>query len=474
MMRKVIFFLKLYFIILSAVLWVKPLNGQSVLQPDTFLAKVLKYHPLADRASLRKDMATAELLKSKGWLDPSVNSVLQQKYFGGKVYYSISNGELKIPTLYGIDFKAGYDVNRGAYLSPENNTPANGLIYGGISIPVGQGLVIDERRAAIRNALTGLDIGSLEEVDIKNDLLYTATYQYWNWFRSYTVLKTLEEARMVAIQRLDAVKKFGLNGDRPAIDTIEAGIQVQNIELSLVASQLDFQQSQNMLLTFLWNEYKLPIPNNHIPVNVEAALSDLDNDLNTLINGLSIAGHPDLGLLKNKLIQMNTDLKLKKDKLKPKLNIQYNPLSEGIGSSIITDYNINNYKWGLEFKMPLYLRKERGDIKLANLKIQDTQLEVQQKSLELEAKLNNSIAEWQNTRSQIDVVRNNIEQYKQMLDAEKRLFELGESSLFLINMREQAYIQTQIKLADIIAKNRVAYYSIWYHTGRLIEKIPNG
>ena len=466
-----------YWLTIIGSMWLSlDVNSQTViLHPDTFLTDVVRYHPLANRAALRNDMAAAELVKSKGLLDPFLNSNVQQKYFGGKDYYSLVNGELKIPTFYGIDFKTGYDLNRGVFLGPENSTPDNGLIYGGISLPLGQGLLIDERRATIRNARTGLEIGRLEEVDIKNELLYNASYQYWQWFRAFNILKILEEANTVASQRYDAVKNFAINGDRPSIDTIEAGIQVQNIRVSLIASQLDLQQSQNTLATFLWNENGLPTgsPVNNLPLNTDEVFNSQENDLSNLISGLNINAHPYLGQLKNKLIQLDTDLKMKKDKLKPRLNIQYNPLSEALGSRTITDYNINNYKWGLEFKMPLFLRKERGDVKLADIKIRDTELDLQQKTIELEAKLNNYIAEWNNTINQIDVFRQAVNQYRQMLEAERRLFDLGESSLFLINTREQAYIQANVKLTELIAKNRMAYYSIWYFAGRMTEILPD-
>jgi outer membrane protein TolC len=336
-------------------------------------------------------------------------------------------------------------------------------------------LLIDERRAAIRNARTGLEIGRLEEMDIKNELLYNASYQYWQWFRAFNILNILEEANSVASQRYDAVKNFAINGDRPAIDTVEAGIQVQNIRVSLIASQLDFQQSQNTLATFLWNENGVPESTfvNNLPLNTDSVFNSLENDLGNLISGLNINTHPYLGQLRNKLIQLDMDLKMKKDKLKPRLNIQYNPLSEAIGSRTITDYNINNYKWGLEFKMPLFLRKERGDVKMADLKIKDTELDLKQKTIELEAKLSNYIAEWSNTRNQMENFQIAVNQYRQMLEAERRLFDLGESSLFLINTREQAYIQANIKLTELIAKNRVAYYSIWYFAGRMAEILPD-
>jgi outer membrane protein TolC len=452
------------------------LKGQSkVLNPKAFLSNVLKNHPMTMRADMRMDVAKAELMKSRGQLDPSLNSNVQQKYFGGKDYYSLANGELKIPTYYGIDFKTGYDLNRGAFLGPENSTPDNGLVYAGISVPLGQGLLIDERRAAIRDAQIGVEVGRLESVDIKNEILFNASYQYWEWFKAYNILQILQEADNVASQRFDAVKNYVANGDRPGIDTIEAGIQVQNIRLALISATLDLNKTQNLLNTYQWNDDGLPANNisDEIPVDREFALSNMDDDLSTVIESMDINAHPYLAQLKNKLIQQDIDLKLKKDRLKPRLNVQYNPLSEALGSRTITDYSINNYKWGLEFKMPLFLRKERGDVKLANLKIQDTDLLLQQKTVELEAKLNNYITEWSNTLDQIDVFTQAVSQYRQMLDAERRLFEWGESSLFLINTREQAFIQANVKLTELVAKNRLAYYSIWYFAGRMTELFPD-
>lgn len=463
-----------YWIIVLLIFAFHQVQSQSkILSPETFLSNVLQNHPLTTRAEFRNEMAKAELMKAKGWLDPSLNSNVQQKYFGGKDYYSLVNGELKIPTYYGIDFKTGYDLNRGAFLGPENSTPDNGLVYAGISIPLGQGLLIDERRAAIREAKVGLEIGRLEEIDIKNEVLYNASFQYWEWFRAYNVLRILQEADNVASQRFEAVKNFVANGDRPGIDTVEAGIQVQNIRLALISATLDLNKTQNLLNTFQWNENGQPTENNtdEIPVNREAALSSIDNDLNNIIQSMDINTHPYLAQLKNKLIQQDIDLKLKKDRLKPRLNVQYNPLTEALGSRTITDYNINNYKWGLEFKMPLFLRKERGDVKLADLKMKDTDLLLQQKTIEFEAKLNNYITEWNNTLDQIEVFTQAVSQYRQMLEAERRLFEMGESSLFLINTREQAFIQANVKLTELTAKNRMAYYSIWYFAGRMADLV---
>jgi hypothetical protein len=70
-----------------------------------------------------------------------------KKQFKDTEYYSILNSSFKIPTWYGIEIKAGFDQNEGYYLNPENTVPNAGLTSLGISVPLGQGLFINQRMA---------------------------------------------------------------------------------------------------------------------------------------------------------------------------------------------------------------------------------------------------------------------------------------------------------------------------------------
>jgi len=115
----------------------------------------------------------------------------------------------------------------------------------------------------------------------------------------------------------------------------------------------------------------------------------------------------------------------------------------------------------------LSISKERGDLKLAELKIQENELLLNNKSQELLNKYQAYVNEWQATNEQIGIFEETVRLYEQMFTAERRLFEIGESSLFLVNTREQAYINAKIKLTEFIAKNRISYYSIYYFAGKL-------
>lgn len=442
-----------------------------ILTIETVFDRVKKYHPMAGRALMQRDFAASELLKAKGSFDPTAQSTISQKNFDNKNYYSLINGEVKIPTWTGIDLKGGYDINRGVFLGNENSTPDNGLWYAGVSVPLGQGLLIDDRRAQVKSARIGQNLAINQQQDMTNEILFQTANTYWDWFRAYHVRQILNEAVENARLRYDAVRSFALKGDRPGIDTIEAGIQVQNISLSLSQAELEFVKASNALSGQFWDEnnQNVGFGDNAQPLDISTITRTAKDDEPKINSSLIPESHPYLEVLRQKMLQLDVEKRLKQDKLKPKLNLQYNPLSEAFGGDQTTHFSINNYKWGMEFKMPLFLRKERGDVKLADLKIQETDLMLREKTTDINIKFENYVTEWRATLDQIDIFSNTVELYRQMLDAERRLFNIGESSLFLVNSREQAYINARIKLTEILAKNKMSYYGIWYFAGRLPE-----
>jgi hypothetical protein len=60
-----------------------------------------------------------------------------------------------------------------------------------------------------------------------------------------------------------------------------------------------------------------------------------------------------------------------------------------------------------------------------------------------------------------------VSNYERLWQSEKRLFDSGESSLFMINSREMSYINAQIKLNEIINKNKKAALDTEYSFGLL-------
>ena len=86
------------------------------------------------------------LRSSRGNFDPEIFHQINSKQYDGDLYYDLANGGLRIPTWFGIDVEGGLQQNEGNYINPENFLPDDGLWYAGLTIPVGRGLFIDERK----------------------------------------------------------------------------------------------------------------------------------------------------------------------------------------------------------------------------------------------------------------------------------------------------------------------------------------
>ncbi|MDN3676183.1 TolC family protein [Flavobacterium paronense] len=419
---------------------------------NEFLGYVKKYHPMVKSSLLEISTAQANLMTARGGFDPKIEVDFEQKKFKDNNYYSILNSSFKIPTWYGIELKAGFDNNDGIYLNPENTVPNQGLTSLGISIPLGQGLFINQRMADIRKAKLQINLSKSEQKLQAIAVLYNASVAYFNWKKNYNEVKLYETYAKNAQVRFNGVKALIREGDKPAIDSVEAGIIVKNRLLSLEDSQLKLNKSKLELSNFLWLENNIPLeladdlfPEENLSKTIQETLKI--NDL--LIIDSNLETNPKINALQNKLEILKVDKKLKANLLLPKVDVGYSYLSQ---PSYFDNYKFEDYKVGLNFYFPLFLRKERGNLKIAKFKIQDAQLELDLEKIQLKNKINAQQIEIQSLLKQNKIITDLVKDYNTMLSSEERLFSFGESSIFLINSRENTLVSGQ--LAEINIENR--------------------
>ena len=115
--------------------------------------------------------------------------------------------------------------------------------------------------------------------------------------------------------------------------------------------------------------------------------------------------------------------------------------------------------------MPIFLRKERSSLEMTKLKIENTKYEQSLKQRELDIKQQQLFNEWSAHIVQSEQLETIAESYKQLVEGEQSLFEIGESTVFLINMREINYINAQMKLLETQAKTIKSYLSVRYLQG---------
>jgi outer membrane protein TolC len=439
---------------------------------EEFVELVKTNHPIARQAELTALKGEAALLSSKGGFDPKLVSDFSQKQFDSKDYYTLFNAGLKIPTWFGIELKSELERNRGTYINPENSVPGAGLWNAGISVTLGKGLLIDERRANFRQAQIYQTSSKVEQNLMLNELYYQAGKTYLDWFMAYHTLGIYQDALAVSELRLEGVKLSAFAGDRPFIDTVEAGIQVQNRLLFLQEAQLDFANTGVMLSTYLWLDGYIPLELDSAtyPISLENLKAKRVEEMYVKNLDTLVQNHPELSFYGYKVDQLGINRRMKVEQLKPTLNVRYNAINEPLNGDPFANYSPNNYKWGMEFSVPIFLRKERGELNLANLKIQDAQLDITIKQAALLFKSKAALNEWRITKDQHELYSKTVIDYGLLLEGERRMFNGGESSLFLVNSRELGFIQAKVKNIELLTKNRKAHLNTLYCLGILWQE----
>lgn len=423
----------------------------SLLTLEEYLGYVKKFHPIVKQANLIIDESEAKLLKSRGAFDPKLEVDYDRKQFKGSEYFDKLNATFKIPTWYGIELKANFEENSGIFLNPELTVPDDGLYSVGVSVSLARGLLMNERMSMLKQAKFFREQARADRQILVNNILFDATKAYFKWLKQYNEKLVFEDFLANAEFRLNGIKQRYREGDVAAIDTLETGIIVNTRKLSLEQANIKYLKSQLELSNFLWLENNIPIelrediiPDNNTINNIDGVLALNAFQLDTL----DINAHPKMISLDRKFEGLKVEKRLKANKLLPQVDLEYNFLTET--PRLLNSFDETQYKGGVKVYFPLFLRKERGDLKVAKLKLQETEFEIASTRVGLSNKINALSQEILSLSRQTGYAEQIVNDYQTLLSAEERKFSVGESSVFLVNSRESKLIDSKLKAIKVI------------------------
>lgn len=437
-----------FWLCFSGILYAQ--DTTTIISLAEYLGYVKSFHPIVKQANLVISESEAKLLKARGAFDPKFEVDYDRKKFKGLEYFDKLNTTFKIPTWFGIEFKGNFEQNSGVFLNPEADVPEDGLYSAGVSVPLARGLLTNKRMAELRQSRLFVRKAQAERQLLINKILYDATVTYFNWLRRYNEYKVYADFLDNAQMRFDGIKKSYEVGEKPAIDTLEARITLNTRRLNLEKSRIKFVKSTLEASNFLWLNDNTPIEIQEGIIPDTNTLNAIDETLNTSnlnVENFDLNTHPKLKVLDLKIRSLTIDKRLKRNTLLPKIDLQYNFLSET--PEEVRTFSTSQYKAGLHVHLPLFLRKERGDLKLAKLKLQDTKFDLQNTRLSLSNKINAINQELDSYVIQNEFTAVIVNDYTVLLSAEERKFFLGESSLFLVNSRESKLIDVKLKAIEI-------------------------
>lgn len=439
-------------VVFLMALWIALAPGlaaqSDTLRIDTVLSWIDDHHPVVRSLSYRMTAAEAAELAARGSFDPYLSGSYAEKQFEGTEYYQYGQLGLKLPTWLGVDVYAYRAFAEGVYLNPQERLPEDGLWKAGVSVPVGGDLIWDERRAMLRDAQLVVNRTQAEQRMAYSDVMYEAHARYLEWALREAEFRIYREVEQLAEERFRWLKRAYETGDRPAMDTVESRIQWYNRKLNSQEAEAKAKRARASLSAMLWTDDALPL---EIPSGVypDPAILDFVISPDSVRLFALLADQPQVAALTVEIDRALNQRRWRRAQLWPDVSVQYNFLRGG-------DWNIpEQYQWGLQVNIPLFLRQARGRSEQADARYREAELKrldaVQQAEAELiglQTQVNNMARQWLQAREVFQMSQ-------ALLDAERRRFMLGESSVFLVNSRENAMVQSAIRWLGIRKEYRL-------------------
>lgn len=431
---------------------------------DELYRVILEFHPVANQANLLGEAARQELRLARGGFDPTINLNIDRKEFDDKKYFNRLDGYVAIPSWFPVNPKAGIVRTTGDFLNPAETIPGDHQLYAGISIPVGRGLFTDERRAAVQKARLFQTMAEAEQIKMINGLLLKAAKDYWEWYRAYYQFRLLNQATAIATALFDRVRMAEKMGEASVIDTVQAKVILQTRLIERQEALLDFQNTGILLSNYLWDQEMQPLD---LSLRIAPILTAQDRTLLSFqtvqdLTNLAMANHPDMVKMRTKLKQLEVEGRLAREFLKPRLDLSYallsvpNPVEIRLG---------HDFKFGLDFSIPVFLRKERSKVATNALEINSTQFQQSIMQREIQNEITAIFNQLINTSTVISQVGEMVDLYSRILEAEFTNLENGESDLFKINIQQEKLIQSQVKLLKLDADYQKLKAQLYWTAG---------
>lgn len=430
---------------------------------QAFVEAVMAYHPAARQAELTEVAALAKQQAARGAFDPVINGQEKGKVWDGERYYTVTEANLVVPTASPIDVVIGRDDVDGSRVNASRYLPDGGQWRAGVRLDLGQGLITDARRTALRQAQVLVELGSAARELMELDLRLSAQEAFWSWWKAESVLDMSQEALTLARTQRNQVIRAVAEGARAAIDTVEVGLILSRREADLKSAQAQSIVARAKVEAMLWEGARpVALDPRALPSGgaSDQALSQDPVVESALQQAVSVPDeaamrHPAVAEVEGQWALQRYTTRLARQGLRPTiegrmdwltgLDARVNPAE----ADFLSRPDFAGFDPGqrqvtsLKVSMPLFLRKARGDVAQAEAELEkrsqkrlDISRQWQVQFAAVKAALPAKVAA---AESAARAAR----QSRLLLEAERSKWEAGESDLFRVNTREAAWVKAR-------------------------------
>ncbi len=429
------------------------------LNPTEFLTIMRDSYPPLIIAREKVKQNQAKLLEKQGAFDTIIKGKAESAILG---YYQnvVLDAEIRQPTtLWGTEFFAGYRLGAGKFQDyyGDKETLSLGEWRIGAETPLLQNGVVNPQLADIELLSLEIDRSELDIVEKQLKFAKTALKTYWNWRVLHQKEAVAEELLMRARLKVSQLQTEVSVGKTAPIYVVENQRSIYKRQQKLLDIQQDKQSAQLELYLYLASSPSGNIPSFSAPALPPAPVCENLPRAGTVVQrSLQEAQKSRPEVLQLQLQQRQNDVarKLAENFQWPALDL-YFELSQDLGEGSKTK-EPTELKGGVKFYYPPALRKAQGQL---------LRIESIERALNTELGfLNQQIAQEVNTLllqrniscEQVYLAQKQVDVSLQVAQAERDRFQLGSSTLFTVNLLEEAVAEARLRYLDALKAYFVA------------------
>lgn len=439
-----------------------------ILRLDQIVSSTLEHHPALKGELQERVAADADLLSAQGAFDPSIKGEALSYATGG---YSGNYGSAYVEQpleFYGSKVMAGYRLGGGIFPTYDNyyETNSGGEAGVGVEVPLLRDGPIDRRRANIERSVSGQTVADSLIEQRRIDLARAAALTYWDWTAARNKVAVYRRLLHDAEERDRQIAERVAKGDLPDFDRVDNQRAVQQRRAQLLAAERAVKGSEFSLSLFYRDE-------RGAPRSVEAlkALERIPMPLYPIERSIdgpvaeATAARPEFKNIRAQSEQNEVELRLARNQILPRLDVRvFSANDYGTGDTRREETEV---KAGLRLEIPLATRTQEGrldfyEAKQSKLAFTETFLKER-----IRADVQDTLNALEVAKSRVEVVRSEVQAARELAIGERRRFELGDSNLIFVNLREQNAADAEVREIEALQDYQKAYVTYEAILGRV-------
>ncbi len=423
-----------------------------VLQLEQVVESVQRSFPLLQAALLTRDTAFGEHLAAHGAFDLRLKAATENGPLGFYQTYRQNIG-VEQPTYWGGALFGGYRVGRGNFQPwyGERQTNDGGEFRAGVAVPLARNVNIDARRALLWR--TNLD-RELAEPEIRLqliDFVRAASYSYWDWVAAGRRHQIAAALLKIAKDRNEAIRRKVETGDSEPPVLQDNRRLIVSREAKLIEAQRKRQQAAIKLSLFYRDDQGQPLVAQDGQLADFAAPSAVDEDALAADIQAAIENRPELLAMNLLRQQLQIDFAEASNDLLPEIQAVVVG-SQDVGARATKKNDKSQYELeaGLFLDVPVQRRKARGKMTAVEGKLGQLAAKRRMTADKIATDVQAVYAALVAAYQQIERAHESAQLADRLAEIERRKFELGESDLLSVNLREQQAAEAQSTQVDAL------------------------